>query len=43
MITKHINCVNDLHLKPVSHSVAVSMQETASQLTDERTVYNSIQ
>ena len=28
---------------PVSHSVAVSIQETASQLTDELPVYNSIQ
>ena len=35
MIIKHINCVHDLHLKPVSPSVAVSIQETASQLTDE--------
>ena len=25
----------DLHLKPVSHRVAVSIQETAGQLTDE--------
>ena len=29
-----------MHLKPVSHIVAVSMQETASQLTDELPVYN---
>ena len=28
-----------LHLKPVSHRVAVSIQDTASQLTDELTVY----
>ena len=33
----------DLHLKPISHSVAVSIQETASQLTDELPVYNSTQ
>ena len=26
---------HDLHLKPISHCVAVSIQETASQLTDE--------
>ena len=32
-----------LALKTLSHSVAVSMQETASQLTDELPVYNSIQ
>ena len=32
-----------LHLKPVSHGVAVSIQETSSQLTDELPVYNSIQ
>ena len=25
LIIKHINCVHDLHLKPVSHSVAVSI------------------
>ena len=43
LIIKHINCVLDLHLKPVSHRVAVSIQETASQLTDEFPVYNSIQ
>ena len=43
LIIKHINCVHDLHLKPVSHSIAVSIQETASQLTDELPVYNSIQ
>ena len=35
LIIKHINCVHDLHLKPVSHIVAVSIQEMASQLTDE--------
>jgi len=35
-----MNCV---HLKPVSHSIAVSIQETASQLTDELPVCNSIQ
>ena len=40
---KHINCVHDLHLKPVSHSVAGSIQEMASQLTDELPVYNSMQ
>ena len=40
---KHINCVHDLHLKPISHSVAMSIQETASQSTDELPVYNSIQ
>ena len=43
LIIKHINCVHDLHLKPVSHKVAVSIQERANQLTDELTVYNSIQ
>jgi len=37
------NQAHDLHLKPVSHSVAVSAQETASQVTDELPVYNSIQ
>ena len=26
---------NDIHLKPVSHRVVVSIQETTSQLTDE--------
>ena len=35
--------MHDLHLKLVSHSVAVSIQETASQLTDELPVCNSIQ
>ena len=30
-----MTCVHDLHLKPISHSIAVSIQETASQLTDE--------
>ena len=40
MIIKHMTCV---HLKPVSHSIAVSIQEPASQLTDELPVYNSIQ
>ena len=39
----HTSDLHDLHLKPVSHSVAVSIQETASQLTDELPVYNSIQ
>ena len=34
-----MNCVHDLHLKPVSHSVAVSIQKMASQLTDELLVY----
>ena len=34
---------HDLHLKPISHSVAVSIQEMASQLTDELPVYDSIQ
>ena len=43
LIIKHINCVHDLHLKPVSHRVAISIQETASQLTDELPVYNSTQ
>ena len=43
LIIKHINCVHDLHLKPVSHSVTVSIQEMASQLTDELPVYNSRQ
>ena len=38
-----MNCVHDLHLKLVSHSVTVSVQETASELTDELPVYNSIQ
>ena len=37
------NQAHKLHLKPISHSVAVSIQETASQLTDELPVYNSIQ
>ena len=37
-----MTCVHDLHLKPVSRSVAVSIQETVSQLTDEFPVYNSI-
>ena len=32
-----------LAVKTLSHSVAVSIQETASQLTDELPVYNSIQ
>ena len=32
-----------LALKTLSHSVVVSIQETASQLTDELPVYNSIQ
>ena len=35
LIIKHINRVLDLHLKPVPHRVTVSIQETASQLTDE--------
>ena len=35
LIIKHINRVLDIHLKPVSHRVAVSIQETASQLTDD--------
>ena len=35
LIIKHINGVLDLHLKPVSHSVTVIIQEMASQLTDE--------
>ena len=43
LIIKHMTCVHDLYLKPISHSVAVSIQETASQLTDELPVYNSIQ
>ena len=62
LIIKHINCVHDLHLKPVFYSVAVSIkdtalsietikahivtvsiQDTASQLTDELPVYTSIQ
>ena len=43
LIIKHMTCVHDLHLKHISHSVAVSAQETASQLTDEFPVYNSIQ
>ena len=30
-----VNRVFDLHLKPVSHRVTVSMQEMAGQLTDE--------
>ena len=37
---------HDLQLKPVSHSIAVNIQETASQLTDElpvtRIVYNKV-
>ena len=36
-----INQAHKLHLKPVSHSVAVSIQETDSQLTDDFPVYNS--
>ena len=40
LIIKHINNVLDLHLKSVSHRVTVSIQETASQLTDE--VYNKV-
>ena len=42
---KHINCVLDLHLKPVSHIVTVSVQKMASQLTDELPViivYNKV-
>ena len=39
MIIKHMTCV---HLKPVSHSIAVSIQETASQLTVELPVYNKV-
>ena len=39
LIIKHINCVHDLHLKLY---LPVSIQETASQLTDELPVYNSI-
>ena len=31
-----------LHVKPVSHSVAVSVQDTASQLTDQLPIYNSV-
>ena len=42
-IIKHMTFVHDLHLKPMSHSIAVSMQETTSQLTDELPVYNDIQ
>ena len=38
LIIKHINRVLDLHLKPVPHRVTVSIQETASQLTDELSV-----
>ena len=34
--------MHDLHLKPVSHSVVVSIQETASQLTDDLPVYDYI-
>ena len=34
-----VHYVHDAHLKPISHSIAVSIQEsiqeTASQLTDE--------
>ena len=30
-----MTCVHDLHLKPISHSVVVSIQGTASQLNDE--------
>ena len=37
-----MNFVHDLHLKPVSHSAVVSIQETASQLTDDLPVYNYI-
>ena len=33
LIIKHMTCVHDLHLKALSHSVAVSIQETGSQLT----------
>ena len=35
MIIKHMTCVHELHLKPISHSVAASIKETASQLTDK--------
>ena len=31
LIIKHINCVYDMHLKSVSHSVAVSIKDTALQ------------
>ena len=40
-----MTCVHDLHLKPISHSVAVSIQEMASKLTDElpnMIVYNKV-
>ena len=37
-----MTCVHDLHLKPISHSVAVSIQETATQLNDELPVYNKV-
>ena len=43
LIIKHINCVHDLHLKPVSHTVTVSIQEMASQLTVVKIiVYNEV-
>ena len=43
LIIKHMICVHDLHLKHTTHSIAVIIQETDSQLTDELPVYNSIQ
>ena len=43
LIIKHINCVHDLHLKPVSHRVAVSIQETASLINSQYIiVYNKV-
>ena len=43
LIIKHMTCVHDLPLKPYL-SVAVSIQETASQLTDSQyiRVYNKV-
>ena len=44
LIIKQMTCVHDLHLKALSHSVAVSIQETSSQLTDELPIiaYNKV-
>ena len=39
LIIKHMTCVHDLHLKPISHSVAVSIQEMNSQYI---IVYNKV-
>ena len=36
LIIKQINCVHDLHLKPVSHSVVVSIKDTAVSIKQRR-------